>query len=83
MPTEEVIPNLFTHQSVCGLIACGEIYERDSCAKRFAIDVNYRYNFKKVSFAMTPSSSRAKNIMVSTLSNDLYPLNAKEFELKT
>lgn len=77
------IPTLFTHQSVCGLTACGEMDDRSTCAKRFAIDVNYRYNFKKLSFTMTPPTSRAKNIMANTLSNDLYPLNSKEFEMKT
>lgn len=83
VPTNVSIPNLYSHQSVCGITACGEIFDRGSCAKRFAIDVHYRYNFKKLSLTMVPTTNRSKNIMASTLSNDLYPLNGNEFELKT
>lgn len=76
------ISNLLTQQSACGLVACGEMDDRSTCAERFTIDIHYRYNFKKLSFSMTPPTNRAKNVWPDTITHDLYPLKAKEFELK-
>lgn len=71
------------YRSICGLITCGEMNNRDSCGKQFTKDVHDRYTFKKLTLTMTPPTYREKSIMPNTVANNLYPLNGKEFELKT
>lgn len=68
--------------SICSLIACTKMDDKNSCGKRFAGDVQHRYSIEKLNlngiFQMDPES----NVFPNTLTNDLYPLNVGAFEFK-
>lgn len=71
-----------TKQLICSLIACTELDDEDSCSKRFAVEVQYPYNITKLNLKAVLQMDRESNILPSTLTDDLYPLNVGAFELK-
>lgn len=71
-----------TKQLICSVIACTELDDEDSCSKRFAEDVQLPYSFDKLKLKAVLQMDRESNILPSTLTHDLYPLNVAAFEFK-
>lgn len=74
------IKGLQTGQEVCSLIACTEMDAKNSCGIRLSTQtVQDRYIFKKLSLETIIPVTYMK-VMPNTLTNDLLPLTATEFE---
>lgn len=76
----KTIKNLLTGQEVCSLIACTEMNTKNSCGIRTPLPkVHNRYNFKTLSLDTVLPVTYMK-VMPNTLTGDLLPLKATEFE---
>lgn len=73
---------LLAKQSYCSLIACTEMYDKKSCGKRFAVDVQERFKFDRLELSAVFQMGRRSKVFPSTLTNDLYPLNVGAFGFK-
>lgn len=75
---KEVLPS----RQICSLIACVEMNVKNSCGMRFAKTIQQRYTLKRLNLKATLSAGKGTGIMPSTLANDLYPIDTRDFDFK-
>lgn len=74
--------NLYTSQDVCSLIACVDMNSKESCGKQIPQNQAYeRYTFKNL-VLKTELPVGLMKIMPNSLTTELIPLTASEFEQK-
>lgn len=56
--------------------------EKNSCGKRFATGIQQRYTLKRLNLKATLSASNDIGILPSTIANDLYPLDTRDFDFQ-
>lgn len=70
-------------RSMCSLIACTEMDDKNSCGKRLTVKLQQRYTIVKLNLSGTIEMDRGSITLPLMLTQDLYPLNAGNFEFES